>query len=207
MWDEITVSPANELIESLEIETPWTLETKQTHKRYHSYWTHSPPTPQKKTPGPGACMWDKITVSLANELIESLEIESPRTHKTMQIHHCTATFNCMGFSEALLILNSQPSYPKKRPQDQVHVCGMKLPFLWQMSWLSPLRLNPLRRVKQCKMFNCMGFREVSLILNSPLPYPQKNTPGLGMWDEITVSLTNESIESLEIESPRTHKTM
>ena len=39
------------------------------------------PLPPKNTQCPGACMWDEITVSLANESIESLEIESPRTRE------------------------------------------------------------------------------------------------------------------------------
>ena len=56
----------------------------------------------------------------------------------------------------------------------------------------------------------MGLKEALLIFNSQLPpqiLPPKNTPGPGacMWDEITVSLANESIESLEIESPRTRE--
>ena len=84
-------------------------------------------------------MWDEITVSLANELIESLEIESPQTRKTMQ--------------------NVQ----------------------------------------------LYGFQGGIIDFELTAPLPPKNTPGPGMWDEITVSLTNESIESLEIESPRTRE--
>ena len=61
------------------------------------------------------------------------------------------------------------------------------------------------KTHHCALFNCMGFREGLLILNSQLPYPPKKAPGPCMWDEITVSLANESIESLEIESPRTRE--
>ena len=81
---------ANELIESLEIEPPRTRKTMLTHHcTVQLYGLQGgiidielkAPLPQKKTPGPGACMWDEITVSLANESIESLEIESPRTRE------------------------------------------------------------------------------------------------------------------------------
>ena len=61
-------------------------------------------------------MWDEITVSLANESIESLEIESPRTRKTMQIHHCTVQL--YGFQGGIIDIKvTAPLPPKKRPGD------------------------------------------------------------------------------------------
>ena len=63
----------------------------------------------------------------------------------MQIHHCTVQL--YGFQGGIIDIELTAPYPKKTSQAQVHVCGMKLPFLWQMSRLSPLRLNPLGQVK------------------------------------------------------------
>ena len=85
-------------------------------------------------------MWIEINVTLANELIESLEIESPWTCKK-------CTVQLYGFQGGIIDIELTDTLPPKTPQAQVHVCGMKLPFLWQMSRLSPLRLNPLGHVK------------------------------------------------------------
>ena len=64
-------------------------------------------------------MWDEINVSLASESIESLEIESPRTRKTMQIQHCTVQL--YGFQGGIIDIELTAPLPQKTPQAQAQV--------------------------------------------------------------------------------------